>query len=332
MSPGGPVLVTGGAGYVGSHIAWALLDSGRSVTVLDDLSTGVRNLVPPGAQFVQGSIADAALAEKLMVERNIEAVIHVAGSAAVMESLQSPLSYYENNVVGSLALLRAATMAGVRRFIFSSTAAVYRPDGCRALNEQDATGPLSPYGWSKLMFERMLADVGRAQRIDWLALRYFNVAGADPMGRSGQAAREATHLIKVVCEVALGRRPFLEVFGDDHPTADGTGVRDYIHVSDLADVHVEALSYLERRGESRVLNCGYGAPVSVRDVLAATERITGAAIPWTLRPKRSGDASYMVADNAAVREMFGWRPRFADIDAIVASALAWERARLGREG
>lgn len=322
-----PVLVTGGAGYVGSHIAWALLDAGREVVVLDDLSTGVRELVPPAARFVEGSIGDVALTGRIMAEQGVEAVIHAAGSAVVPDSFTDPLRYYENNVVGSLALLRSATTAGVRRFIFSSTAAVYRPDGARALSEADATDPLSPYGWSKLAFERMLAETGRASGLEWLALRYFNVAGADPAGRTGQATPRATHLIKAVCEVALGRRPALEVYGDRHPTADGTGVRDYIHASDLAEVHLRALEHLEGGGASRVFNCGYGRPVSVKAVLAAAERAAGAPIPWSLAPPRPGDAPYMVADPTALQSTLAWRPRFADLDRIVASALAWERSR-----
>ena len=324
----GCVLVTGGAGYVGSHIAWALLDAGREVVVLDDLSTGVRELVPAPARFVEGSIADANLAASTMAEHRIETVIHVAGSSIVPESFADPLRYYENNVVGSLALLQAATRAGVRRFVFSSTAAVYRPpEDCRSVGEGDAADPLSPYGWSKLAFERMLADTGRASGLDWLALRYFNVAGADPVGRTGQATPKATHLIKVVCEVALGRRPVLEVFGLDQPTPDGSGVRDYIHASDLADTHVRGLDYLEAGGASGVFNCGYGRAVSVKDVLAAAERVSGAPIPWTLSPPRPGDAPYMVADSSAMQAAFSWVPRLADLDGIVASALAWERGR-----
>ncbi len=325
----GPILVTGGAGYVGSHVAWALLDAGRDVVVLDDLSTGLRGLVPAPARFVEGSIADPALIEQIIAEHRVEAVIHTAGSAVVPDSFEDPLRYYENNVVGSLTLLRAATRMGVRRFIFSSTAAVYRPpESCRLLHEVDLADPLSPYGWSKLAFERMLADAGIATGLQWLALRYFNVAGADPRGRTGQATPKASHLIKVICEVALGRRGALEVYGLDHPTPDGSGVRDYIHASDLADAHGRGLDYLESGGASGVLNCGYGRPVSVMQVLDAAERVTGAPIPWFLGPTRVGDPAYMVADSSALQAALGWAPRLANLDGIVASAWAWERSRM----
>lgn len=324
----GPVLVTGGAGYVGSHVVLALVDAGREVVVLDDLSTGLRALVPPRARFIEGSIADLALAAQIMTEHRVEAVVHAAGSAVVPDSFEDPLRYYENNVAGSLTLLRAALRTGVRRFIFSSTAAVYRPpETCRLLREVDLADPLSPYGWSKLAFERMLADAGAASGLQWLALRYFNVAGADPSGRTGQATPKATHLIKLICEVALGRRAALEVYGLDHPTPDGSGVRDYIHASDLADAHGRGLDYLESGGASGVFNCGYGRPVSVKQVLAAAERVTGAPIPWILGPRRAGDAPYMVADSSALQATLGWVPHLADIDGIVASALAWERSR-----
>jgi len=320
------VLLTGGAGYVGSHTAWALTDAGRDVVVLDDLSTGRRDVLPPTAKFVHGSIGNEAILAEILEKHRIKAIIHMAALTVVPDSIATPIPYYVNNVGNSLVLLKAALAYGVQDFVFSSTAAVYKPQGTVPLPESAPTGALSPYGQSKLMVETILADVGASAGLRWLALRYFNVAGADQAGRTGQFTPNASHLLKVACEVAVGRRPTLDIFGDDYETQDGTCVRDFIHVSDIADAHVKALDYLEADGRSRVLNCGYGQATSVKQIVAAIERITGTRLPTQMRGRRPGDAPFMVADSGAIRKVLGWRPRFADLDTIVGSALAWERA------
>lgn len=318
------VLVTGGAGYIGSHTAWALTDAGRRVVVLDDLSTGARANVPPDAAFVQGSVADETLTAQVMREHQVSLVMHFAGSIVVPESVADPFKYYGNNTAASLTLMRAAGRHGAR-IVFSSTAAVYAPRAHGKLSETDALAPLSPYGWSKLMTERMLRDGTAAGGPAHVILRYFNVAGADPRGRTGQSTPNATHLLKVACQTALGRRDALPVYGRDYDTPDGTCVRDYIHVADLASAHVEAARHLEGGGESLTLNCGYGQGASVLDVIEALERATGRPLPLRDAPRRLGDAPFVVADDRAVRDALpGWRPAYAQLDSIVRDALRWE--------
>lgn len=320
-----PVLVTGGAGYIGSHAVLALLDSGWPVVVLDNLSTGFRDAVDPRAAFVEGDAGDIALARDTLARHKIAAIMHFAGSIIVPESVADPLKYYRNNTANSRALIESAVAQGVPHFIFSSTAAVYGVPSDHPVTEDWPTRPANPYGTSKLMTELMLADTAAAHPINYCALRYFNVAGADPDGRAGQSTAGATNLIKVATEVAAGTRKRLDVFGDDYPTPDGTGVRDFIHVSDLADAHVRALELLvEDPARSHVLNCGYGSGHSVREVIGAVERASGRPVAHRIVARRAGDIAMMVADNSALVERSGWQPRFASLDRIVADALAWE--------
>ena len=326
-----PVLVTGGAGYIGSHAVLALRDAGWPVCVLDNLSTGFRWAVPDGVPFYEGEVEDQALFWRIRAEQGVGAVMHFAGSVIVPESVENPLKYYRNNTAASRALIEAAVVAGVGHFIFSSTAAVYGVPSDEPVSEDYPCRPANPYGTSKLMTELMLADAAAAYPLNYCALRYFNVAGADPAGRTGQSTAGATSLIKIATEVAAGRRPALEVFGDDWPTPDGTGVRDFIHVSDLAAAHVRALEALiAAPRESHVLNCGYGRGSSVREVIAAVERACGHAVPHRIVPRRAGDIAMMVADSSALKARFGWQPRHDDLDAIVSTALAWE-AKLGEK-
>ena len=325
------VLVTGGAGYIGSHMVHALVDAGRRVVVLDDLSTGFRWALPRQARLIVGDIGDQMLVEKLIAEHEVTAILHFAGSIVVPESIRDPLGYYLNNTVKTRAVLAAAVAAGVGRFVFSSTAAVYGTPAVCPVTEDAPTLPLNPYGASKLMSERMLADTAAAHDFRFVALRYFNVAGADPAGRTGLSTRGATHLLKIACETALGRRPVMEVFGTDYPTADGTGVRDYIHVSDLVAAHLLALQHLEGGGESGVFNCGYGRGFSVLEVIEAVRRVSGHDFPVVYGPRRPGDAAMVIADSRRLADTFGWRPRYDRLETIVAHALAWED-RLMRGG
>jgi UDP-glucose 4-epimerase len=326
-----PVLVTGGAGYIGSHAVLALLDDGWPVTVIDDLSTGFDWAVPAGAVFARGDIADGPLVARLIAERGIGAVMHFAGSIVVPESVENPLKYYLNNTVKSRALIESAVAGGVGHFIFSSTAAAYGIPDAVPVREEARTEPINPYGWSKLMTERMLKDAAAAHPLNYCALRYFNVAGADPKGRSGQSTAGATHLIKVAVEAAIGKRSGVDVFGTDFDTPDGTGVRDYIHVSDLAAAHVHALAHLiAAPAQSLVMNCGYGRGYSVLEVLDSVDRVTNLAIERRLAPRRAGDPPALVADNSRILETLAWRPARDDLDTIVADALAWERELAGR--
>jgi len=320
------VLVTGGAGYIGSHAVLALLDSGWKVTVIDNLTTGFRWAVPDNVVFAEGDIADQALVARLIEEQGIGAVIHFAGSVVVPESVENPLKYYDNNTARSRSLIESAVRGGVRHFIFSSTAATYGIPERVPVVETSRTQPINPYGWSKLMTERMLADTAAAHPINFCALRYFNVAGADPAGRSGQSTAGATHLIKVAVEAATGKRPHVSVYGTDYDTPDGTGVRDYIHVSDLAAAHVHALAKLvEDPATSHIMNCGYGRGFSVLEVLDAVDRVTNLRVERRLEARRAGDPDSLVADNARILATLPWRPRLDDLDTIVAHALAWER-------
>jgi UDP-glucose 4-epimerase len=320
------VLVTGGAGYIGSHAVLALLDAGWPVVVIDNLVTGFRWAVPEAAVFAEGDIADQALVARLIEEHGIEAIIHFAGSIVVPESVENPLKYYENNTVKSRSLIESAVKGGVRHFIFSSTAATYGIPDQVPIREDQRTQPINPYGWSKLMTERMLADVAAAHRLNYCALRYFNVAGADPQGRSGQSTAGATHLIKVAVEAAIGKRGHVSVYGTDYGTSDGTGIRDYIHVSDLAAAHVDALEKLIANPEtSHVMNCGYSRGFSVLEVLDSVDRVTNMKIERRMEPRRAGDPDALVADNAKILATLPWRPRRDDLDTIVKDALAWER-------
>jgi UDP-glucose 4-epimerase len=319
------ILVTGGAGYIGSHMTLALLERGEEVVVLDNLATGVRSLVPPAARFVEGDVRDQALLRRLFQEHDVDAVLHFAGSTVVPDSVARPLAYYANNTMASRDLIEACVGAGVKHFIFSSTAAVYGPGDDTLIAETAAKAPANPYGRSKLMTEQMLQDAAGASDLRYVALRYFNVAGADPEGRTGQSTPRATHLIKCACQAALGRRPYLGVFGTDYETPDGTGVRDYIHVADLVAAHALALDHLRAGGESAVFNCGYGRGFSVREVIAAVERAAGVRLPVKTLPRRPGDAAAVVADPARIKARLGWSPRHDDLDEIVRHALAWER-------
>ncbi len=325
------VLVTGGAGYIGSHAVLALADAGWPVVVIDNLVTGFRWAVDARATFVEGDIADSALIARIIADHQIGAILHFAGSVVVPESVTDPLKYYDNNTAKSRSLIGSAITAGVPHFIFSSTAATYGIPNVAAVTEDTPQVPINPYGWSKLMTERMLADVAAAHAMNYCALRYFNVAGADPAGRSGQSTAGATHLIKVAVEAALGKREGVSVFGTDYATPDGTGVRDYIHVSDLADAHVRALEALiGNPATSYRLNCGYGRGYSVLEVLDAVDRITNRTIMRQLEPRRAGDPDALISDNRAIVAQFGWQPRYADLDTIVAHALAWERGLADR--
>ncbi len=325
------VLVTGGAGYIGSHAVLALLDAGWPVVVFDDLSTGFDWAVPDGAVFAKGDVADGALLARLIAEQRIGAIMHFAGSVVVPESVENPLKYYDNNTVKSRALIESAVRGGVGHFLFSSTAATYGIPDHVPVREDAPTEPINPYGASKLMTERMLADAAAAHPINACALRYFNVAGADPGGRAGQSTAGATHLIKVAVEAATGRREAVDIYGTDYDTPDGTGVRDYIHVTDLAAAHLRALERLiAEPGRSLVLNCGYGRGYSVLEVLDSVDRVTNRRIERRLAPRRAGDPPALIADNRKILETLDWRPERDDLDTIVADALAWERGLAAR--
>ena len=326
------ILVTGGAGYIGSHLVHELEDAGEPVVVLDNLSTGFRFLVPSGVPFVTGSSGDRDLVKKIVAEHRIDSILHFAASLIVPDSLRDPLGYYLNNTTNTALLLDAAVDAGVKNFIFSSTAAVYGNPQTLPVREDAATSPISPYGNSKLMSEIVLHDAARAHGLNFVTLRYFNVAGADPKQRTGQASANATHLIKVACETALGRRPKIDVFGTDYPTPDGTCIRDYIHVTDLARAHIAALAYLRRGGASTTFNCGYGHGYSVLEVLAAARRISGNEFPVDFADRRTGDPASLVADVSRIQAELDWRPMFDDLEIIISHALAWERRLMANNG
>ena len=321
-----PVLVTGGAGYIGSHAVLALKDAGWPVAVIDSLTTGFRFAVPEGVPFYEGDIEDAGLLARIFAEQGTRAIMHFAGSIIVPESVENPLKYYHNNTAKSRALIASAVAAGVPHFIFSSTAATYGIPAVSPVSEDCPRVPINPYGMSKLMTEFMLGDVAAAHPLNFCALRYFNVAGADPEARTGQSTAGATHLIKVAVEAALGKRDAVAVFGTDYATPDGTGVRDYIHVSDLAAAHVLALEALiSDTGRSLTMNCGYGRGFSVLEVLDAVDRVTNQKINRKLEPRRAGDPDSLISDNARIKATLPWLPKYADLDVIVAHALAWER-------
>jgi UDP-glucose 4-epimerase len=322
------ILVTGGAGYIGSHAAFALLDAGREVVVVDNLSTGFREAAPKAAAFVEGDVGDRALMAKTIRAHAVTAVMHFAGSIVVPESVVQPLKYYANNTGRTRDLLETCVEAGVAHFVFSSTAAVYGTPQTTPTPEDAPLAPISPYGASKAMSERMLTDAAAAHGIGYAILRYFNVCGADPAGRAGQRMINGTHLIKAAVETAVGRRKELAVFGSDYPTRDGTAVRDYIHVSDLADAHLAALRHLEGGGASLLLNCGYGRGYTVREVLRAVEAETGRPLPVRDAPRRAGDPAELVADVSRIGRELDWRPRHDDLRLIVRTALDFEASAL----
>jgi UDP-glucose 4-epimerase len=324
------VLVTGGAGYIGSHMVYALTDRGEDVVVLDNLSTGFDWAVSPAARLVVGDIGDADLVARLIREHDVDSIIHFAGSIIVPESVENPLKYYHNNTCKSRVLIEQAVRGGVSHFIFSSTAAVYGIPEKNPAFEDSPTSPINPYGRSKLMTEWTLQDVAAAHDLRYIALRYFNVAGADPKGRTGQSTPEATHLIKVACQTALGLREKMQVFGTDYDTPDGTCIRDYIHVTDLIAAHVDALDHLRGGGPSAVYNCGYGRGFSVLEVIDTVKKVSGRDFPVEMAPRRPGDPPALVAGARRVREELGWEPKHDDLEEIVASAYAWERHLMER--
>jgi UDP-glucose 4-epimerase len=319
------ILVTGGAGYIGSHMVHALVDAGERVVVLDNLSTGFEWAMPKGVPLVIGETGDQLRVATLIAEHRVDSIIHFAASIVVPDSVRDPLGYYRNNTVNSRALLEVAVNSGVKQFIFSSTAAVYGNPATAPVNEEAPLAPMSPYGNSKLMTEMMLKDVGAAYGLKYVTLRYFNVAGADPALRTGQSTLGATHLIKVAVEAALGMRSKLDVYGTDYNTPDGTCVRDYIHVTDLANAHMAALTHLRHGGDSATFNCGYGHGYSVLEVVDAVKRVSKRDFKVELAPRRPGDPAMIVADSARIRAQLGWIPRFDNLDMIVEHALAWER-------
>jgi UDP-glucose 4-epimerase len=320
-----PILVTGGAGYIGSHMVLELLDAGEKVVVLDDLSTGFASAVPDGATFIRGDAGDPALVLRLIAEHAINAIAHFAAKIVVSESVSDPLGYYLGNTVKSRNLIEAAVRGGVRHMIFSSTAAVYGNPRTNPVGEDAPLDPPSPYGRSKLMTEWMLEDAGRAHDLRHISLRYFNVAGADPQGRAGQSTARASHLIKAAVQAALGARPHLEVFGTDYPTEDGSCLRDYIQVTDLARAHLAALAHLRDEGESLTLNCGYGSGFSVLEVVEMVKRVSERDFEVRLAPRRPGDPAAIIAKAGRIRAELGWIPRHDDLREIVSQALAWER-------
>ncbi|CAN5232964.1 UDP-glucose 4-epimerase GalE [soil metagenome] len=327
------VLVTGGAGYIGSHAVLALREAGWPVVVFDNLSTGFRWAIPDDVPLVEGDLADVARVTATLKDHRIGAIVHFAGSIVVPESVENPLKYYRNNTANSRSLIECAVEAGVRHFIFSSTAATYGIPEIVPVREDMPTVPINPYGMSKLMTEVMLRDVAAVHPINYCALRYFNVAGADPKGRTGQSFAGATHLIKVGVEAAIGKREFVSVFGTDYDTPDGTGVRDYIHVSDLADAHVAALDKLVADPESsHTMNAGYKRGFSVNEVLDAVDRVTNMKIDRRYGPRRAGDPDALIADNALILDTLDWTPKRADLDGIVRDALAWERILAEKSG
>jgi UDP-glucose 4-epimerase len=322
--PENKILVTGGAGYIGSHVVRLLSGAGKQVVVLDNLSTGFSDAVL-GAELIIGDTGDRELVTRLLAEHKVETVLHFAAHTIVPESVENPLKYYGNNTCCTRNLLECCSGAGVKYFIFSSTAAVYGIPEDSFCTEDSPLSPINPYGTSKLMSEMMLRDLGKASDMRHVILRYFNVAGSDPDGRIGQSTEKATLLIKVAAEVAVGKREQLQVFGTDYPTPDGTGVRDYIHVDDLADAHIKALDYLSKGGDSLSLNCGYGHGYSVREVIDAINRVNGSPIKVKEEQRRAGDPPALIAKADKAREVLGWKPSYDDLDFIVKTSLDWER-------
>jgi UDP-glucose 4-epimerase len=321
------VLVTGGAGYIGGHTVLALQDRGEVPIVLDNLSTGRRAAVPSNVPLIVGDVGDTELVLRTIESHKVDAILHFAAKIIVPESVADPLGYYLNNTVKTRNLLEAAVTGKVKHFVFSSTAAVYGDPNCSPVSEEAVPAPLSPYGMSKLMSEHMLKDTAAAHSLKFVILRYFNVAGADPLGRMGQSTPEATHLIKVALETALGRRAYISIFGENYATPDGTCVRDYVHVSDLARAHLEAIEHLRRGGASRTLNCGYGRGYSVKEVIDAVKRVTKVDFEVRKGPRRAGDAASVVANSEQLMKL-GWVPELNDLQLIVQHAYSWEKAQV----
>ena len=319
------VLVTGGCGYIGSHVTRQLSEAGFNVVVLDDLSTGFRDALLHGEKLVIGSTGDQALVKKLIDEHQIDAILHFAASIVVPESVAEPVKYYTNNTANTLKLIDVASKSKLKGLVFSSTAAVYGTPQRTPVFESDPTEPESPYGWSKLMSERMLQDTAAATGLKFMILRYFNVAGAEPKQRLGHRTKDATHLIKVACEAATGKRPGMSIFGTDYPTADGTCIRDYIHIEDLADAHIKSLSYLANGGQSRILNCGYSRGSSNKQVIAAIKEISGVDFKVDYVARRPGDVMEVVAGATQIRNVLGWQPKFDDLKVIVEHAYKFEK-------
>lgn len=319
------ILVTGGAGYIGSHMVLALRDRGERVVCIDNLSTGLPWLLPPDVALRGGDAGDPAFVRSVIEEFGVTEIAHFAAKIVVPESVANPLLYYGNNTAKSRALIETAIATGVKRFIFSSTAAVYGEAGEAPIGEEAPTRPVSPYGRSKLMTEWMLEDASRAHDLKFIALRYFNVAGADPQGRSGQSGSNATHLVKIAVQTALGQRPEMNIFGTDYPTPDGSCIRDYIHVTDLASAHVDALAYLRSGGDSMILNCGYGRGFSVLEVVDVVRKVTGLEVRAAIGPRRTGDPASIIAKSDRIRAVLGWKPAHDDLGEIIRSAFAWEK-------
>jgi len=317
------VLVTGGAGYIGSHVVQQLGEAGYEVIVYDNLSTGFPWAVLSGS-LVVGDLSDQGKLDEVFSDHQFDAVLHFAANIVVPESISDPLKYYRNNTANTLSLVETCKRHDVNKFVFSSTAAVYGIPDCDSVTEADRLAPINPYGFSKMMSERILMDYAAVSDLNYVILRYFNVAGADHLGRLGQAMPEATHLIKVACEAALAKRPGMSIFGDDYPTPDGSCVRDYIHVEDLASAHLDALTYLNQNNDSLTLNCGYGHGFSVNEVIETVKKISGKDFPVTQSGRRAGDPPCLIADNTKIKAMLGWQPRYADINTIVKTAFSWE--------
>ncbi len=320
------ILITGGAGYIGSHVVKALGTLKHDIIIYDNLSTGHRKAVTFG-ELVEGDLADTAKLDRLFADHNFEAVLHFAGSIVVPESVSNPLKYYQNNTVNSQSLISMCLKHKVNKFIFSSTAAVYGMPKDGICHEDSELAPINPYGYSKLMTEQMLKDVSASSDLNFVILRYFNVSGADPEGKIGQSFPEATHLIKVACETAIGKRTKMDIFGTDYPTKDGTCVRDYIHVSDLADAHVKALDYLKAGGKSDILNCGYGHGFSVKEVLTRVKEITKVDFKVIESPRRAGDPASLTSQADRIQTVIGWKPKYDNLDLIIKSDYEWEKNR-----
>lgn len=318
------ILITGGAGYIGSHVALAFLDSGYDVVVLDNFSTGVEKAIPEGADFIKGDCEDKPLLRELFKTHKIDGIIHMAGSIIVPESVENPLKYYQNNTMATVALLEESAKAGIDKFVFSSTAAVYGYNPLVMMKEEYATDPQSPYAWSKLFSEMIIEDASKAYGINYVILRYFNVAGCDPQMRTGQHSKNATHLIKVTIDAALSGKKSLTINGGDYDTKDGTPVRDFIHVTDLAAAHVSGFKYMESGKGHKVFNCGYGVGYSVKDVIQAVEKISGQPIDMVIGPRRPGDPIALLADSTLLKKETGWTPNHNSLDTIIQTALDWE--------
>lgn len=322
------ILITGGAGYIGSHAVYEFLDNGHDVIVVDNLSTGGRTLLPENILFYKGDAGDQNLMGRVFSDHDIDTVLHFAGSIIVPESIENPLKYYQNNTCVSLNLLQSCIKHGVKNFIFSSTASVYGNNPLQLMKEEYPTQPENPYATSKFMTEMMIRDASAAHGLNFAILRYFNVAGADPKGRTGQVKENATHLIKVACETALGLRSGMNVYGTDYDTTDGTCIRDYIHVSDLANAHLRVYEHMEKQPVNKIYNCGYGQGYSVLEVIKAVETVSNSVIEKTMTDRRAGDPVALIADSSLLRIDTGWKEKCNDLHLIIKSALAWEKNRL----